>query len=139
MATEPTPSPSELGRALQDVTELTQKIVHEEIELAKAEVSLKVAKLAKGAAIGAAAGIFVIFGLVYLLHSLAWLIWQQIGGESSFWIGFAVVALILFLLAGLAGFLAYKLVKGGSPPMPQMAIDEAQKVKATLTESKPDA
>ncbi len=133
MAPEPTPSPSELGRALQQVTDLTQKIVHEEIELAKAEVSLKVAKLAKGAAIGAAAGIFVLFGLFYLFHGLAWLLWQQVGGENSFWLGFALVALLMFLLAALAGFLAFKLVKGGSPPTPQMAIDEAKQVRETLS------
>ena len=127
-----TPEPSEIGSALQQVTDLSQKIIHEEIELAKAEVATKVTKLAKGAAVGAAAGVFAVFGLVYLLHGLAWLLWQQLGGESSFWLGFALVALILFLLAGLAGFLAFKFVKGGAPPTPQMAIDEAQKVRATI-------
>ncbi|MEJ7893594.1 MAG: phage holin family protein [Solirubrobacteraceae bacterium] len=133
MAPEPTPSPSELGRALQQVTDLSQKIIHEEIELAKAEVSMKVAKLAKGAAVGAAAGVFVLFGFIMVLNSLAWLLWQFVGGETSFWLGFALVALFLFILAGVAGFLAFKFVKGGAPPTPQMAIDEAQKVKATIT------
>ena len=135
MPTEPTPSPSELGKALQQVTDLTQKIVHEEIELAKAEVSLKVAKLAKGAAAGAAGGVFAIFGIVMFFHALAWLLWQFFGGETSFWLGFALVALLLFILAGIAAFLAYRFVKSGAPPTPQMAIDEGKKVKATLTES----
>ncbi len=135
MTPEPTPNTTEIGRALQQVTDLSQKIIHEEIELAKAEVATKASKLAKGAAVGAAAGVFAVFGLVYLLHSLAWLIWQQFGGETSFWLGFAVVAVVLFVLAALAGFLAYKFVKGGAPPTPQMAIDEAQKVRATLTEA----
>jgi uncharacterized membrane protein YqjE len=132
----PPESPSQFGSSLQQVTELTQKIIHEEIELAKAEVSEKVTKLAKGAAVGVAAGVFVVFGAIYLFEGLAWLLWQQLGGETSFWLGFAIVALFLFLLAGLAGFLAFKFVKGGAPPTPKMAIDEAQKVKATLTEGK---
>ena len=136
MAPEPTPSPSELGRALQQVTDLSQKIIHEEIELAKAEVTTKVAKLAKGAAVGAAAGVFVLFGFIMVLNSLAWLLWQFVGGESSFWIGFALVALILFILAGVAGFLAFKFVKGGAPPTPKMAIDEGKKVKATISSGK---
>ena len=131
----PEPTPSEFGSALQEVTELSQKIIHEEIELAKAEVSEKVSKLAKGAAIGAAAGVFLFFALIYVLNSLAWLIWQQSGTSNSYWLGFAVVALILVLLAGLAGFLAFKLVKGGAPPTPQMAIDEAQKVRQTISDS----
>ncbi len=129
------PTPSEFGAALQQVTELSQRIIQQEIELAKAEVSEKVTKLAKGAAVGVAAGVFVVFGAIYLFEGLAWLIWQQIGGETSYWIGFGLVALLLFLLAGLAGFLAFKFVKGGSPPVPKMAIDEAQKVKQTIQES----
>ena len=135
MTPEPTPSPSELGKALQQVTELSQKIIHEEIELAKAEVSLKVTKLAKGAAVGAAAGVFVLTGLIYFLHALSWFIWKLVRGDSGddfFW-GFLIVAVLLFLLAGLAGFLAFKFVKSGAPPTPQMAIDEAQKVRATIS------
>ena len=129
------PSPSELGRAIQDVTEYSQRIIREEIELAKAEVSQKVTKLAKGAAVGAAAGVFAFFALIYLLHALSWLIWQQTGTETSFWLGFLIVAILLFALAGAAGFLAFKFVKGGAPPTPQMAIDEAQKVRQTISES----
>jgi uncharacterized membrane protein YqjE len=125
--------PSELGRAIQDVTAASQKLIREEIELAKAEVASSVTKLAKGAAVGAAAGVFVLFGVIYLFQGAAWLIWQQSGTTNSYWLGFAVVALVLFLLAGLAGFLAYKFVKAGSSPAPTMAIEEAQKVKETIS------
>src|SRR4051812_49269277 len=126
---------SEIAQAVQDVTRHAQNIVREEIELAKAEVTLKATKLAKGAAIGAAAGVFVISGLIYLLHALSWFLWQQIGGEDDFWLGFALVALILFLLAGIAGLLAYRFVKGGAPPTPDMAIKEAQLVRDTISSS----
>lgn len=136
MSPEPQTS-SEFGAALQQVTDLSQKIIHEEIELAKAEVSEKISKLAKGAAVGAAAGVFVLAGLIYFLHALSWFIWKLIRGDSTdnFYLGFLIVAVGLFLVAALAGFLAFRFVKGGAPPTPQMAIDEAQKVKATLTES----
>lgn len=136
MTPEPQQTPtSEFGAALAQVTELTQRIVQQEIELAKAEVSEKVTKLAKGAAVGVAAGVFVVFGAIYLFEGAAWLIWQQTGTDNSFWLGFAIVAVFLFLLAGLAGFLAYRFIKGGSPPVPRMAIDEAQKVRQTISES----
>ena len=78
-----TPEPSEIGSALQQVTELSQKIIHEEIELAKAEVAEKVSKLARGAAIGAAAGVFVLAGLIYFLHALSWFVWKLIRGDST--------------------------------------------------------
>jgi len=138
MTPEPGPaSTSELGRALQDVTEYSQKIIHEEIELAKAEVSEKLTKLAKGAAVGAAAGVFVLAGLIYFLHAISWLIWKLVRGGSGddFYLGFLIVAVGLFLIAGLAGYLAFKFVKGGAPPTPKMAIDEAQKVRKTIREA----
>lgn len=129
-------SSSELGAAVAQVTELSQRIIQQEIELAKTEISEKATKLAKGAAVGAAAGVFVVFALVYLLHSLSWGLWKLLDGDgNNFWLGFLITAVILLVLAAVAGFLAFKFIKGGAPPVPQMAIDEGKKVKATITES----
>jgi uncharacterized membrane protein YqjE len=129
---------SELGQAIQDVTETASLLIREEIELAKTEVIEKVTKLIKGAVVGIAAGIFAVFGLVYLLHSLSWLIWQVIEGDvSGPWVGYLIVAGLLFVAGGLAGFTAAKLVKRGSPPVPKMAIEEAQLIKETVTSAHP--
>jgi lysylphosphatidylglycerol synthetase-like protein (DUF2156 family) len=130
------PAQSDLAAAVQEVTERTSVLIREEIELAKAEISTKISRLAKGAAIGAAAGVFVIGALIYLLHGLAWLLWAVLPvGQSDVWIGYAIVGVLLVLLAILAAFIAYRLVKRGSPPMPQMAIEEAQLIRQTVTEA----
>jgi uncharacterized membrane protein YqjE len=133
------PDTSELGRAIQDITEKTSLLIREEVELAKAEVGEKMNKLAKGAAIGAAAGVFAIFGVVYLLHSLSWLLWEVIGGDTDYWIGFAIVAAVLFILGAIAGFISSRLFKRAAPPTPQMAIEEAQLIKETVTGSQSTA
>ena len=132
---------SELGQAIQDVTEKMSLLVREEIELAKTEVTEKVTKLVKGAAVGIAAGIFAVFGLIYLGHGVAWLIWKVLegGGSDNFWIGFIIVAVILFLLGGIAGFVAARFFKSGAPPAPQMAIEEAKLIKETITSEHPAA
>jgi hypothetical protein len=123
-----------VGTALTEVTEHMTVIIREEIELAKAEVSEKVSSLVKGAVVGAAAGIFGVFGLIYLMHGFAWLAWWAlpVGGSQIFW-GFFVVALFLFVLGGLAGWLAFKAFKRGAPPTPEMAIDEAKRVRETFS------
>ena len=128
---------SEIARAIQEVSEKASLLVHEEIELAKAEMTEKVTKLAKGAVVGAVAGIFAVFGLIYLLHAAAWGIWALIGGTRDFWIGFAIVAVLLFVLGGLAGFIAARAFKKGSPPTPAMAIEEGRLIKETVTSSRP--
>jgi uncharacterized membrane protein YqjE len=130
---------SDLGQAIQDVTEKMSLLVREEIELAKTEVTEKVTKLLKGAAVGIAAGIFAVFGLIYLGHGVAWLIWDVIGGTRDFWLGFVIVAVILFLLGGIAGFVAARFFKSGAPPAPQMAIEEAKLIRETVTSEHPAA
>lgn len=135
MATEP--DTSELGQAIQDVTETLSLLVREEVELAKTEVTEKVTKLIKGAVVGIVAGIFAVFGLIYLLHAASWAIWQAIGGSDNFWIGFLIVAVVLFVLGALAGFVAARLFKRGAPPTPQMAIEEGKLIKETVTTSHP--
>jgi hypothetical protein len=129
---------SELGEAIQEVSEKASLLIREEIALAKAEVTQKLTGIAKGAAVGAAAGVFVLAGLIYFLHFLALLIWQLLdSGGTSYWLGYLIVAGALFLLGGLAGFLAARFFRKGSPPTPKMAIEEAQLIKATLTAPHP--
>jgi hypothetical protein len=128
---------SDLGQAIQEVTERASLLVREEIELAKAEMTEKFTKLVKGAAVGIVAGIFVVAGLIYFLHSMSWLLWQLIGGDDDFWIGFLIVAVVLFLLGALAGFLAARFLKRGSPPTPAMAIEEGKLIKETVTNPQP--
>lgn len=129
----PEPQAASIAQAITEVSERASLLVREEIELAKAEVSEKVTKLVKGAVVGIAAGIFVVTGLLFLLHSAAWGVWQAIGSGANYWLGFLVVAVALFLLGALAGMLAYRAVRSGAPPVPTMAIDEAKKIRETVT------
>ena len=127
-------SASGIAEAVNEISERASLLVREEIELAKAEVTEKVSKLVKGAVVGAAAAIFAIFGLVLLLEGFAWLAyWGLPVPEQAYFWGFFLVAAVLFILGGLAGFFASKLFKSGSPPTPAMAIDEARKTKEELS------
>ncbi|MBB4662701.1 phage holin family protein [Conexibacter arvalis] len=126
-------TPKNIAQAITEVSEKASLLVREEIELAKAEISARVTKLIRGAVVGIAAGIFVVVGLLFLLHGAAWFAWQLTDTKTSYWLGFLIVAVILFLLGALAGALAYKAMKAGSPPMPEMAIDEAKKIRETVS------
>jgi uncharacterized membrane protein YqjE len=128
-------SNSELARALQDVTQRAELLVREEIALAKAEMSEKISKLVKGAIFGLVAGIFAVFALVYLMHSLSWGLWEFLGSDTNYWLGFLIVGVLLLILGAIGGLIAMRMVKRGSPPTPQMAIEEAQLIKGTLTSS----
>jgi uncharacterized membrane protein len=127
-----------IAQAIQEVSDRAQLLVREEIELAKTEVTEKVSKLIKGAVVGMAAGIFVVCGLLFVLHGLAWLAWYELFPNWQFFWGFFIVAAVLFLLGALAGFMAARAFKAGSPPTPGLAIDEAKRIRETVQSSQPE-
>jgi hypothetical protein len=129
---------SDLAQAVQEASERASLLVREEIELAKAEMTEKITKLLKGAVVGIVAGIFGVFALIYLVHSLSWGIFALVSDDINFvWVGYLISGGLLLLLGGLAGFLAARFIKGGVPPTPAMAIEEGKLIKETIETSRP--
>ena len=125
--------PYNIAAAITEVSERAQVLVREEIELAKTEVTEKATRLVRGAIVGIAAGVFVVTAVVFALVGCAWLLYYYLPGNdfTYFW-GFFAMAVILLLLGAVAGMLAAKAVKRGAPPVPSMAIEEAQKIRDTV-------
>lgn len=126
------PDKRPVGELVFDVTERASTLVREEIELAKAEVSEKVGKLLRGSVVGVAAGVFAFLALILVMEGIAWLLNEEVF-DGKVWPGFFVEAAVFLLIAALAGLIAYKAVKAGSPPMPEQAIEEAKLTKEMLT------
>jgi len=119
--------PNDFAAAVNQVTAKAQLLVREEIELAKVEVTEKVTSLTKGAIVAIVAGSFVVAGLVFLGHAVAWGLYALFFNDVAW--GYLIVAGSLFIFGGLAGFLASRAFKAGAPPTPDLAIDEAQKIR----------
>lgn len=129
--TPPPPDQRPLGDLVVEVTENASTLVREEIELAKAEVSEKVAKILRGSVVGIAAGVFAFLALILIMHGIAWLLSEELF-DGKAWPGFFVEAAIFLLIAALAGFIASKALKQGAPPVPEQAIAEAKLTKEML-------
>ena len=127
MPAEPEQSDS-LAAAVTEVSEKLSVLVRDEIELAKAEVTVKVSGLARGAAAVAIGAVFGVFALIFVLLTIAWGI-NSITGDV--WPGFAVVMVLLLLLTVGAFLFAWRKLKVGAPT-PKLAIDEAKKITATV-------
>jgi hypothetical protein len=119
-----------LGEIVTDVSEKASLLVREEIELAKSEVAQKAKTLARGAGVGIAAGIFIVFAVVMMLNAFAWLINDALD-TNVVWPGFAIVTGVLILLGVIAGLLAKRWL-GAGPPTPDLAIEEAKITRETL-------
>ena len=123
-----------LGEIVTEVTSKAQLLVREEIELAKAEVTTKVSKLAKGAGFFGGAAVLALFALIWLFHFLALGIADWTGLKP--YVGYAIVTVALLIVAGFLAFLGLRSVKKGAPPVPEMAIEEAKKTRAALEEAR---
>ena len=127
----PDPGRRSVGDLVFDVSEKTSSLIREEIELAKAEVSEKVGKLARGGAVAVAAGVFAFLALILFMEGFAWLLNEELF-DGKAWPGFFVEAAIFLLIAAGAGFVAYRAVQAGAPPVPEQAIEEAKRTKEML-------
>src|ERR1700712_5439670 len=128
----PPAGPAAEKRALADlvidVSQGTSSLIREEFELAKAEVTEKVGKLLRGSVVGIAAGAFAFLALILVMEGIAWLLNEEVF-DGKTWPGFFIEAAVFLLIAALAGLIAYKAVKAGSPPLPEQAIEEAKLTK----------
>ena len=137
-APPPEDSPQNIAASIAEVSERASMLMREEIELVKAELSEKFGKLLRGAIVGVAAGVFVLTALVFALMGCAWLLYYYLPGSNFayFW-GFFAMAVILLALGVVAGLIAARAVKRGAPPTPSMALEEARKIRETVSADTP--
>jgi uncharacterized membrane protein YqjE len=127
----PAPEQRSLADLVVEVSESASILVREEIELAKAELSGKVTKILRGLVVGIAAGTFAFLALILILHGIAWLLGEELFA-GNIWAGYFVTAGIFLLIAALAGFIAFRSLKAGTPPLPEQAIEEAKLTREML-------
>ncbi len=128
----PTSNEAAIAQAIQSVTASTQALVKDQVDLAKVEMQAKASVFGKGAAVGAAAGAFVLGALILILHGFAWLAWYLIFPADQFFWGFFLIAVLLLIMGAIAGFAAYKALQKAQSPVPDQAIAAARETQATI-------
>ena len=124
-----------IASAITQVSDNLSRLVHDEIELAKAEVTQKGKSLLRGVAAIAAGAVFGIFAVITALVTIGWALDAiLVNGVGDIWVGFAIVTGALVLLALIAGLAAWRGLKVGAPT-PTMAIDEAKRIRETVSTS----
>jgi hypothetical protein len=121
-----------VGTTVKDVADHAKRVVGLEVELAKLELSRKIAALGLGIGLGVGAATFAVFGLGFAFATVA----AALATFLSTWLALLIVTAFLFFLAGVLGLLALSRIKRGTPPVPEQAIAEA---KLTTEALKTDA
>jgi Putative Actinobacterial Holin-X, holin superfamily III len=124
---EPPVEEMTVGELVFEVSDRASVLIREEIELAKTEVTEKFNSLLRGSVTALVAGIFLLLALLLAMHGFAWLLNDLV--FDNFWAGFFVEAGLFLLIATGAGLYAYRSLRRGAPPTPDMAIEEAKEIK----------
>ncbi|MBV9212921.1 MAG: phage holin family protein [Actinobacteria bacterium] len=124
----------QLGDIVADVTQKAQLLVREEIELARAEIQQKVSRIVKGVIFFSVAGFFGLLFVIFLLHALSWGFVDWLAVKT--WVGYGITTLGLLVFAGISALVGLRLFKRGTPPKPELAIEEAQKTRAVIEEAR---
>jgi Putative Actinobacterial Holin-X, holin superfamily III len=126
--------PDNFAAAIAEVSERLTALVHDEIELAKAEMTDKARSLTRGTVAVVAGAVFGVFAVVFLLLTLA-LVFNDllVSGAGMEWLGFLIVLVVLVLMAAGAFLFAWRKLQVGAPT-PTMAIGEAKKIRETVAE-----
>lgn len=120
-----------LGKSVGEIIDLATVLVHDEIELARTEITIALKNLLRGSVASILGGVFAFFGLIILLMGLSLFLTDLIADQYP-WIGFFVVALFLFVIGAIAALFALKKIQKGAKLVPETAIDEARKTREAL-------
>lgn len=112
-----TESPS-TGELLRQLSEDTQRLVRDELALAKVEMTSKAKSAGIGAGLFGAAGILALFGFGTLLATAI----LALALVMDAWLAALVVTLVVFVAAGVAALVGKKNVDAGVPPKPDRTM-----------------
>lgn len=111
-----------VGSAAKHVAEHASSIARLEVQLALLEVKQKAAKLGIGIGMLAGAALFGLFLLMFLLAAAA----AALTLVLPVWAALLVMAGAILLVAGALAGIGAGLVRKGTPPVPEQAIEEAK-------------
>jgi uncharacterized membrane protein YqjE len=107
-----------VGELVTDLTDEVKRLVRDEMRLAVFELQRKGKKMGAGAGLFGAAGLFALFGGGALVAAAVLALALVVPG----WLAALLVAVALFLVAGIAALVGKKEVTQAVPPVPEEAI-----------------
>lgn len=134
------PNDRSVAELLKQLSQQTQTLVRDEIQLALLELKDKGKKAGLGAGLFGASGMIALFGVATLIAALV----LALATAVDAWLAALIVAVVLLALAGLLALTGKREIEEAIPPVPQEALastkDDVEVVKEHVAHrSDPDA
>jgi hypothetical protein len=107
---------------LRQLSEQTATLVRHEMELAKAELSVKGKRMGMGAGMFGGAGLFGLYALGALTACLILVLATAIDG----WLAALIVAVVYAAIAGVLALTGKGKVQQATPPVPEQTVDSVK-------------
>jgi uncharacterized membrane protein YqjE len=113
---------------LKDLSTQLTGLIHQELELAKAELGQKTKRMGLGAGLFGGAGLLAVFGLAAMVTAAI----AGLAQVVAVWAAALIVAGALLAIAGVLALTGKTEVQQGSPPVPEEAIQSTKEDVAWL-------
>jgi len=117
-----------VGAAAKQVAEHASALAKLELELAGLELKQKAGAVGAGAGIGVGAAVVALYAVGFLFATVA----AALAIVLDTWLALLLVTLGLFAIAAVLALVAVRLMKRGTPPVPELAIQEAKLTSEAL-------
>jgi uncharacterized membrane protein YqjE len=122
------PKNKSLAELLSDLSHELSALVHQEVELAKAEIASKGKQLWVGAGLLGGAAVVAFLGLGAVVAAVI----AALSEAVPLWLAALIVGVALLAVAGLLGVLGKADVQRASPPVPEEAVESTKEDVAWL-------
>jgi uncharacterized membrane protein YqjE len=124
------PHSATIGELVQRLSQQTATLVREEMQLAQVELKEKGKRAGVGAGLAGAAGVLALYGLGAIIAAV-------IAALSLFlpvWAAALIVAILIFIVAGVLGLLGKNQIQRATPPVPENTVESVKRDVATVQE-----
>ena len=112
-----------IGELVKQLSDQSSELARKEVELAKAEMTVKAKQLGTGVGAFGGAGFFGIFAFGALTAGFILMLATAL---DDAWLAAVIVAAVYAVIAGLLALFGKKKVEQGGPPVPEQAIDSSK-------------
>lgn len=107
-----------ISELIQQLSEQASRLARQEVELAKAEMTVKGKRLGIGAGAFGGAGLVALFGLGALTATVILLL----ATAMTAWLAALIVAAVYLAVAGVLALVGKSKVESATPPLPERAV-----------------
>lgn len=126
-----TPADPSVGELMTQLSEQTSRLVRDELQLAQIELKNSAKHAGLGAGLFSVAGLLALFGLTTLIATAI----IALALVLPLWLSALIVAVVLFIFAGIAALVGKKQVQQASPT-PERTVTNVKRDVAEVKEAR---